>query len=89
MDDVLLTSELKGGRLRIAAGGSWTAAHARELEDLVDRVSADAAAVDNVSIDMKGVREFDTFGAWLLERLTRAWSAAGRKPEIVGLPPPV
>jgi phospholipid/cholesterol/gamma-HCH transport system permease protein len=87
MDNVLLTSELKGGRLRIAAGGSWTAAHARELEDLVDRVSADAAAVDNVSIDMKGVREFDTFGAWLLERLTRAWSAAGRKPEIVGLPP--
>ena len=86
MGDVLLTSELKGERLNIAAGGSWTAAHARELESLVDRVSAEAAGATNVSIDMKGVREFDTFGAWLLERLTRAWSAAGRKTEIVGLP---
>ncbi len=35
---------------------------------------------------MAGVREFDTFGAWLLERLTRAWSSAGREPVIVGLP---
>ena len=86
MGDVLLTSELKGERLKIAAGGSWTAAHARELESLVDRVSAEAAGAKNVSIDMNGVREFDTFGAWLLERLTRAWSAAGRKTEIVGLP---
>jgi hypothetical protein len=33
---------------------------------------------------MTGVSEFDTFGAWLLERLTRAWSAAGQKPSIVG-----
>jgi phospholipid/cholesterol/gamma-HCH transport system permease protein len=86
MGDVLLTSELKGERLKIAAGGSWTAAHARELESLVDRVTAEGEHAKAVSIDMKGVREFDTFGAWLLERLTRAWSAAGRKTEIVGLP---
>ena len=86
MGDVLLTSELKGERLKVAADGSWTAAHARELESLVDRVSAEGERAKTVSIDMKGVREFDTFGAWLLERLTRAWSAAGRKTEIVGLP---
>ena len=35
---------------------------------------------------MPGVREFDTFGAWLLERLTRAGASAGREPVIVGLP---
>ena len=86
MGDVLLTSELKGERLKVAAGGSWTAAHARKLEGLVNRVSAEGGCAKTVSIDMKGVREFDTFGAWLLERLTRAWSAAGRKTEIVGLP---
>ena len=28
---------------------------------------------------MGGVREFDTFGAWLLERLTRAWSSSEQK----------
>jgi phospholipid/cholesterol/gamma-HCH transport system permease protein len=86
MGDVLLTSELKGDRLELAASGSWTAAHARELEALVEDVSGQAARAKNVSIDMGGVREFDTFGAWLLERLTRAWSAPGREAKIVGLP---
>jgi phospholipid/cholesterol/gamma-HCH transport system permease protein len=86
MVESLLTSQLKGERLELAASGSWTAAHAGELETLVDRVAGEAAQAKSVSIDMAGVREFDTFGAWLLERLTRAWSAAGREPVIVGLP---
>ena len=83
----LLTSQLKGDRLELAAGGSWTASHASELETLVDRAAGEAAQAKSVSIDMAGVHEFDTFGAWLLERLTRAWSAAGREPVIIGLPP--
>jgi phospholipid/cholesterol/gamma-HCH transport system permease protein len=86
MGEVLLTSKLKGERFELAAAGSWTAAHADELEVLVDRVAAEAPKAKKVSIDMTGVREFDTFGAWLLERLTRAWTAAGQKPAIVGLP---
>jgi phospholipid/cholesterol/gamma-HCH transport system permease protein len=86
MGEILLTSELKGERLKLAAAGSWTASHASELETLVDRVADEASKAKNVSIDMTGVREFDTFGAWLLERLTRAWTSAGRKPVIVGLP---
>jgi phospholipid/cholesterol/gamma-HCH transport system permease protein len=86
MGEVLLTSQLKGERLELAASGSWTAAHAGELETLVDGAASQAAAAKNVSIDMGGVREFDTFGAWLLERLTRAWSSSGAKTEIVGMP---
>jgi phospholipid/cholesterol/gamma-HCH transport system permease protein len=86
MADVLLTSQLKGERLELAASGSWTAAHAHELETLVDRVAGETARAKKISIDMGGVREFDTFGAWLLERLTRAWSSAGQKAVIVGLP---
>jgi phospholipid/cholesterol/gamma-HCH transport system permease protein len=87
MGEVLLRSQLKGERLELAASGSWTAAHAGELETLVDAVAADAAKARSVSIDMAGVREFDTFGAWLLERLTRGWSVTGARTEIVGLPP--
>jgi phospholipid/cholesterol/gamma-HCH transport system permease protein len=87
MGEVLLTSTLKGKRLELSASGAWTAAHASELESLVDRVSSEAANAEKVSIDMGGVREFDTFGAWLLERLSRAWSSAGRETVIVGLPP--
>jgi len=86
MGENLLTSKLKGERLELAAAGSWTAAHAGELETLVDRVAGEAREAKSVSIDMAGVSEFDTFGAWLLERLTRAWTSAGRKPVIVGLP---
>jgi len=86
MGEVLLTSKLKGERLELAAAGPWTAAHASELEALVDRVAGEAPQAKKVSIDMTGVSEFDTFGAWLLERLTRAWTAAGQKPAIVGLP---
>jgi phospholipid/cholesterol/gamma-HCH transport system permease protein len=84
MAETLLTGRLKGEQLELAAAGSWTAAHASELETLVDQVAGEAAQAKSVSIDMKGVREFDTFGAWLLERLTRS---AGHEPVVVGLPP--
>jgi phospholipid/cholesterol/gamma-HCH transport system permease protein len=86
MGEALLTSELKGERLELSAAGSWTAPHASELETLADNVAGEAAKAKNVSIDMKGVREFDTFGAWILERLTREWTASGHETVIVGLP---
>ena len=82
MGEILLRSELKGERLELLAFGSWTAPHAGELETLVDGVAGEAAKAKNVSIDMAGVREFDTFGAWLLERLTREGSSAGRETVI-------
>jgi len=86
MGEALLTSELKGERLELFAAGSWTALHASELETLVDNVAGEVAKAKNVSIHMKGVREFDTFGAWILERLTREWAASGHETVIVGLP---
>ena len=86
MGEALLTHKLEGERLELAASGSWTATHAGELEALVDRVTGEAPRAKDVSIDMAGVREFDTFGAWLLERLTRQWTASGREAVVVGLP---
>jgi phospholipid/cholesterol/gamma-HCH transport system permease protein len=85
-DASLLTAKFEDGRLELAAGGAWTAANAGALETLVDGVSADAARARSVSIDMAGVREFDTFGAWLLERLTRQWRGRGGAASIVGMP---
>jgi phospholipid/cholesterol/gamma-HCH transport system permease protein len=82
----LLTAEFEGEQLKLSAAGSWTAANAGELEALVDGVAREAPKVRSMSIDMGGVRGFDTFGAWLLERLTRLFSVAGSKAEIVGLP---
>ena len=85
-DASLLTAKFKGDRLELAAGGSWTAANAGELETLVDGVAQDAARARSVSIDMGGVRQFDTYGAWLLERLTRRWRGTGGVASIVGMP---
>ncbi|MGE5261237.1 MAG: ABC transporter permease [Actinomycetota bacterium] len=86
MGEILLRSELKGERLELTGFGSWTAPHAGELETLVDGVASDVARAKNISIDMAGVREFDTFGAWLLERLTREGQSTGRETVILGLP---
>jgi phospholipid/cholesterol/gamma-HCH transport system permease protein len=75
-----------GPRLELAAGGSWTANHAGELEPLIDTHSRFAANAASMSIDMRAVSEFDTFGAWLLERLTRAWGGLDSPAQIIGLP---
>ncbi len=91
MGEALLTQKVVGDRLELVARGSWTAPYAGELESEINRLAkgasgATATKTNNVSIDMAGVRELDTFGAWLLERLTRQWTGAGREAVVVGLP---
>jgi phospholipid/cholesterol/gamma-HCH transport system permease protein len=91
MGEALLTHKLVGDRLELTARGSWTAPHAGELETEIDRLAGGSggtpsAKTTDVSIDMAGVRELDTFGAWLLERLTRQWTNAGRDATVLGLP---
>jgi phospholipid/cholesterol/gamma-HCH transport system permease protein len=81
-----LIGEVKGDRLEVAATGAWVANHARELEPLVDAVGANDDGVRSVAIDMHQVRELDTYGAWLLERLVRSRLERGQETRIVGLP---
>jgi phospholipid/cholesterol/gamma-HCH transport system permease protein len=81
----VLESSVKGDRLELSAKGAWTAHHADALEALVERHAAGSANAAAVSIDMSGVNAFDTFGAWLLERLMRGFRKAGSEAGIVGL----
>jgi phospholipid/cholesterol/gamma-HCH transport system permease protein len=81
-----LSGSVVDGRLVLAAGGSWTAVHARELERLIDGAHAERAGAGALSLDMREVQALDSFGAWLVERLVRDWSAGDRAAEIVGLP---
>jgi len=81
----LLRVTQRDGQLHLAAAGAWTAPHAAELEVLVDSLATELAAAHEVAIDMQGVREFDTYGAWLLRRLTRAWQERGQQMRIAGL----
>lgn len=81
----VLESSVNGERLELFAKGPWTAHHAAELEALVEAQISEPAGAVAVSIDMSGVHAFDTFGAWLLERLMRGFRKAGGQSDIVGL----
>jgi phospholipid/cholesterol/gamma-HCH transport system permease protein len=82
-----LSSISKGDRLELAAVGAWTAAHAPVLEKLVDETARQLAGSRQVSIDLAGLGELDTLGAWLLERLIRDANREGKQAQVVGLAP--
>jgi phospholipid/cholesterol/gamma-HCH transport system permease protein len=84
---VYLHSQLEGRTLILSAKGPWTSAYASEIEPQVDAVLKKRPRVERVEIDAGEVERFDTVGAWLMERLRRAWETGGAKAAIVGLNP--
>ncbi len=91
----LLSGRFNEGTLELVAGGSWTAVHAGELEELIDQWLARTGAENGesgpsparqVRVDLGRVDEFDTYGAWLLERLRRSLRAREMEMHITGLP---
>ncbi|QBR70845.1 ABC transporter permease [Beijerinckiaceae bacterium] len=78
---------LKGGgaeeRLQLLASGSWTAAHAALLEQKVKALEVPTQGSRRLEIDIAGIGELDTFGAWLLERTARDFAAHGFDAELV------
>jgi phospholipid/cholesterol/gamma-HCH transport system permease protein len=56
-------------QLEIAGLGSWTADNAAQIEATIEGAHPDEAS--RLDIDMGGVEEIDTFGAWIVERLAR------------------
>jgi phospholipid/cholesterol/gamma-HCH transport system permease protein len=85
MSNRLLEGIKDGERLKIAAAGAWIAENARNLETLIDGETLREGVITRVDIDMGRVERLDTFGAWLLERLVRAFSARGCETKISGL----
>jgi phospholipid/cholesterol/gamma-HCH transport system permease protein len=80
-----LTGTFVGERLALAAAGAWTAERAAELEQIVDDATGRYESAHSVDIDLGKLERLDTFGAWLIERLTRALSARGAVTRIVNL----
>ena len=85
MSDLLLEGTAEGERLTLAAAGAWTARNARSLEALIDGEARRKDKLTRVDIDMGKVERLDTFGAWLLERLTRSFTERGCETKVVGL----
>ena len=71
--------------LELRPGGSWTAANVTLLEALSDGVAGQFGRSKTVKVDMADVRELDTLGAWLLEKISRRAISAGRRTEVVGV----
>ncbi len=80
-----LNLRLKREGHELTASGSWTAVNSAGLEAVIGQAVQQAAGVRDVSVDMNGVKAFDTYGAWLLERLVRERSRAGLHTGVVGL----
>ncbi len=85
MSDILLEGKAEGERLQLAGAGAWIAENARNLEAQIDAETRRRGAIKHVNIDMVRVERLDTFGAWLLERLTRTFAARGCDTKVTGL----
>jgi len=85
MSDILLEATAQGEQLRLAGAGAWTAENAHDLEALIDSEIRRGGTISHVVIDMGRVDRLDTFGAWLLERLTRSFTARGCDTKVTGL----
>jgi phospholipid/cholesterol/gamma-HCH transport system permease protein len=80
-----LGAATQGETLVLSPSGSWTAVHAATLEGLVNFVSPRVQKIQNLKIDMAAVRELDTLGAWLLEKMSRRAADAGHPATITGV----
>jgi phospholipid/cholesterol/gamma-HCH transport system permease protein len=81
----LLTALPSGDALELRPAGSWTAANATALEALTDSAATRLDEARAVRMDMAEVRELDTIGAWLLEKMSRRATSAGHRIEMVGV----
>uniref|UniRef100_Q07QU8 STAS domain-containing protein n=1 Tax=Rhodopseudomonas palustris (strain BisA53) TaxID=316055 RepID=Q07QU8_RHOP5 len=81
----LLAASDDAGVLQLRPGGSWTAGNAVVLERLFEEVSPQLQGVRGLRIDLAGVQEIDTLGAWLLEKMSRRAAQQGVSSELVGV----
>jgi phospholipid/cholesterol/gamma-HCH transport system permease protein len=81
----LLTAIPSGDILELRPGGSWIAVNAAALEQLSDTVAPQLDQSAIVRLNMAEVRELDTLGAWLLEKMSRRATSAGHRADVVGV----
>ncbi|CAN5275200.1 ABC transporter permease [soil metagenome] len=81
----LLATTSTGDALELSPSGSWTAANVVTMESLFDAVAPALLQARTVRIDMSGVGELDTLGAWLLEKIARRATDAGHRADVVGV----
>ena len=81
----LLTATPTGDLLELRPAGPWISANVAVLETLTAAVVPELDRFGSVRLDMAGVSELDTLGAWLLEKLSRRAAAAGHRADTIGV----
>ena len=81
----LLSATPSGDVLELRPAGSWTAANVTALEALSGGVTEQLDRSKTVRLDMADIRELDTLGAWMLEKMSRRATSAGHRTEVVGV----
>lgn len=79
----LVVCTLNDGKLSVVGSGAWIADNAARLEADIEAARPNAAS--ELEVDMGGVTAFDTFGAWILERLMRG-AGNSRQTSLLHLP---
>lgn len=81
----VLTVISSANEVELHAGGPWISDNVTTLEKLSAAVLGQLGEARRVVVNMAGVSELDTLGAWLIEKMSRQVMAAGHKIECVGV----
>ncbi|MCB1443253.1 MAG: ABC transporter permease [Methyloceanibacter sp.] len=78
--------ELRGTTFRLVATGAWTVAEAAILDKELKRLKVPIPPSSEFTgeMDISGIAEIDTAGAWLLQRTASAWQRGGLKTRYAG-----
>jgi phospholipid/cholesterol/gamma-HCH transport system permease protein len=80
-----LTATTLGELIELRPGGSWTAVNGTVLESLTASVMPAVDGSKSIKLDLAGLSELDTLGAWLIEKLLRRAASAGHRAEVTGV----
>ncbi|MEZ0280292.1 MlaE family ABC transporter permease [Methyloceanibacter sp.] len=78
--------ELRGTTFRLIASGAWTVAEATKLDAALKRLRVPIPPTPDFTgeMDIAGIAEIDTAGAWLLQRTAASWQAGGLRTHYAG-----
>ncbi len=78
--------ELRGTTFRLVATGAWTVAEAAALDKALRRLRVPIPPTSDFTgeMDIAGIAEIDTAGAWLLQRTANAWARGGLRTHYAG-----
>src|SRR5665213_2065842 len=80
-------SERTGEGVRLSLAGDWTVYAGQMAEIEADSLVPAAAGAGSATIDLGGVEQLDTAGAWLIDRSRAQLAEAGIKVDYARAPP--